>query len=142
MQFLLDASFSSTTMVIMRIFDVLPNTSCFTSCRTISDLKPSLPPKKKILSTLAKESLKIEIELFPLFHMKTKVFLKYFVRGLVWFTKRQSLWPHNFFDANTYCYHKTSSNVRKKSNFSKAPNSVFTLDASFSETAVRKCSTK
>ena len=91
---------------------------------------PSLPPKKKILSTLAKESLKIEIELFPLFHMKTKVFLKYFVRGLVWFTKRQLLWPHNFFDANSYCYQKTSSNARKKSNFSKAPNRIFTLDAS------------
>ena len=41
----------------------------------------SLPPKRKILSALAKDSLKIEIELFrsALFHMKTKVFLKYFV---------------------------------------------------------------
>ena len=28
-------------------------------------LVPSLPPKKKILSVLAKDSLKIEIELFP-----------------------------------------------------------------------------
>ena len=30
------------------------------------NLVPSLPPKKKILSVLAKDSLKIEIELFPL----------------------------------------------------------------------------
>ena len=41
------------------------------------------PPEKKILLTLAKESLKIEIELFSyaLFHMETRVFLKYFARG-------------------------------------------------------------
>ena len=47
-------------------------------------LEPSLPPKKKILLTLAKDSLKIEIEPFrsALFHMETRiVFLKYFVRG-------------------------------------------------------------
>ena len=41
------------------------------------------PPEKKILLTLAKESLKMEIELFSyaLFHMETRVFLKYFARG-------------------------------------------------------------
>ena len=43
----------------------------------------SLPPKNKILSILPKDSLKTEIELSrsALFYMKTKVFLKYFVRA-------------------------------------------------------------
>ena len=43
-----------------------------------------IPPKKKFLPILAKGSLKIEIELFrsAQFHVKTTVFLKYFVRGL------------------------------------------------------------
>ena len=43
----------------------------------------SLPPEKEILSMLATDSLKIQIELFrsALFHMKTRIFLKYFVRG-------------------------------------------------------------
>ena len=47
---------------------------------------PSLPPKKKILATLAKESLKMESQLFrsALFHKKTNVSLKYFVRGCLW----------------------------------------------------------
>ena len=42
-----------------------------------------VPPKKKILSLLATDSLKIEIKFSSsaLFHMKTRVFLKYFVRG-------------------------------------------------------------
>ena len=47
------------------------------------NLVPSLPPKKKILSILAKDSMKIEIELSHsvLFHMESRVFLKYFVCG-------------------------------------------------------------
>ena len=42
---------------------------------------PSLPPKIKILLMLAKNSWKIEIKTSPisLFHMKTRVCLKYFV---------------------------------------------------------------
>ena len=50
------------------------------------NLVPSLLPKKKILSILAKDSLSIEIELSrsALFQVKTKVFLKYFVRGCLW----------------------------------------------------------
>ena len=50
------------------------------------NLVPSLLPKKKILSILAKDSLSIETELSrsALFHVKTKVFLKYFVRGCLW----------------------------------------------------------
>ena len=62
------------------ISNKLVYTRCFTSCRTkkigkVQDnvktswnynLVPSLLPKKKILSTLAKDSLKIEIENFPL----------------------------------------------------------------------------
>ena len=42
---------------------------------------PSLPPKKKILSMLAKESFKKEIEFFALFHIEIRVFLIYFVSG-------------------------------------------------------------
>ena len=45
---------------------------------------PSLPPKIKTLLILAKNCWKIEIIKFPrnaLFHMKTRVFLKYFVHG-------------------------------------------------------------
>ena len=47
---------------------------------------PSFSPKKKILSILAKDFLKIEIELFRslLFHMKTRGFLKYFLRACFW----------------------------------------------------------
>ena len=54
---------------------------------------PSLPPKKKILSILAKDSLKIEIELSlsMLFHMNTIVFLKYLVRGCSWKYRRFSI---------------------------------------------------
>ena len=45
---------------------------------------PSLLPEKKKLSILAKNSLKIENELTrsEIFHMKTRVFLKYFIRAL------------------------------------------------------------
>ena len=47
------------------------------------NLDPSHPPKKKVLSILTKDTLKIEIELFHsvLFHMKNRVFLKYFACG-------------------------------------------------------------
>ena len=47
---------------------------------------PSLPPKEKTFSILAKDSLKIEIEpsRSALFHMKTRVFLKYFVGTRLW----------------------------------------------------------
>ena len=47
------------------------------------NLVTSLPPKKKILLILAKDSLKIELNFSRsvLFHMETRVFLKYFVRG-------------------------------------------------------------
>ena len=49
----------------------------------ITTLVLSLPTKKKILSTLPKDSLKIEIKLFPgdAISHETKVFLKYFLCG-------------------------------------------------------------
>ena len=42
-----------------------------------------IPPRKKILSILAEGSLKIEIErsCIALFHMKSSLFVKYFVGG-------------------------------------------------------------
>ena len=47
----------------------------------ITILVSSIPTKNKILSTLAKDSLKIEITLFPecAFSHESKVFLKYFL---------------------------------------------------------------
>ena len=49
------------------------------------EVKPSAQSssQKKFMSILAKDSLKIEIELIrsALFHMKTRAFLKYFVRA-------------------------------------------------------------
>ena len=83
---------------------IISNELPYTSCRTTEDLVsyeirkvqknvktswnynlvPSLPPLRFFfLSMLAKDSLKIEIELSrsALFHMKTRIFLKYFVRA-------------------------------------------------------------
>ena len=47
------------------------------------NLVPSLPPPQNILSMLAKDSLKTQYSFFrsALFHMKTEVCLKYFLRG-------------------------------------------------------------
>ena len=45
---------------------------------------PSFPAKIKILLILAKTSLKTETTPFPLFHMKIKFSLKYFVNDYLW----------------------------------------------------------
>ena len=62
---------------------------------------PSLPAKIKILAMLAKNSLKQELNFFRsvLFHMETRVTLKYFVNGGLW---------KQFFASNST---QTSSNL-------------------------------
>ena len=53
------------------------------------NLVPSILPKKKIVSILAKDSSKLESELSRsvLFHEKTRVFLKYLVRACKNYTR-------------------------------------------------------